>query len=80
MEFSNQQNQNSHLDKQDNAGEALVETVISLTGLPEPLVSQELDQILELSGHQSSSLTLDQLREAMLLYLECIQKSVESQA
>ncbi len=55
----------------------LRETVITLTGLPENLVSRELDQILELAGHSSNDLTLDQLRAAMLVYLEQIQDSVQ---
>lgn len=55
-------------------GEELLETVISLTGLPEALVSEELEEILAKSGHSSGSLTLDQLRESLLLYLEQIQE------
>ena len=82
MDISNRQSKGkkaaqthpSFENERQTEGEALVETVITLTGLPEPLVSKELGQILEMSGHSSQELTLDQLREAMLLYLERIQE------
>ena len=48
-------------------------TVVSLTELPEGMVHQEMNEILQLSGHESESLTLDQLRLAMLSYLESFQ-------
>ena len=53
-------------------GEALLQTVVSLTGLPETLVYPELDRILKLSPHKKGEgeVTLDELRAAMLAYLE----------
>lgn len=57
-------------------GEKLIETLVSLTGLPEGLAHQELDQILDMSGHSSESrttLTMDELRAALLTYLEALQ-------
>lgn len=57
-------------------GLQLIETVITLTGLPESLAHQELDHILEMSGRgpgTRTDLTLDQLREALLSYLEALQ-------
>lgn len=57
-------------------GVRLIETVVTLTGLPESLAHQELDQILELSGHKPGSrtnLTLDELRGALIKYLETLQ-------
>jgi hypothetical protein len=57
-------------------GEKLIETLVSLTGLPEGLAHQELNQILDMSGHSSESrttLTLDELRAALLTYLEALQ-------
>jgi hypothetical protein len=51
----------------------LVQTVVSLTGLPDHLIRGELDQILEQSGQNPRNLTLTQLREAMVAYLEAIQ-------
>lgn len=52
------------------SGEALIQTVVELTELPQQLISSELDQILERSGQSASHLTLDQLREALVAYLE----------
>lgn len=57
----------------DLGGQSLIRTIVSLTELPEPLMHQEMDQIIKASGHQSESLTLEQLRVAMLSYLESIQ-------
>lgn len=65
-------------------GPKLLKTVVSLTGLPEEMVYEELDQILKLkepSGEQEGpqgrplyeDLTLEGLRAAMLEYLETIQ-------
>jgi hypothetical protein len=57
----------------DLGGATLIQTVVSLTELPEPLVHQEIDEILQASGHRSESLTLEQLRSAMVSYLEALQ-------
>lgn len=54
-------------------GEELIQTLVSLMGLPEAGVRHELDGLLELSGKNSQDLTLDQLREVLVLYLESIQ-------
>jgi hypothetical protein len=62
----------------DLGGQSLIQTVVSLTELPEPLVHQEIDQILQASGHQSESLTLEQLRAAMISYLEAMQADFEA--
>jgi hypothetical protein len=53
-------------------GQELIEQVVSLTGLPESMVEKELHEILDLTGRNPASLTLDELRQAMLLYLEAI--------
>ena len=53
-------------------GQELLDSVANLTGLPEPLVQQELQQILEGAGQNAGSVTLDELRQAMLLYLESL--------
>ena len=63
----------------DLGGRSLIQTVVSLTELPEPLMHQEISEILELSGHRSESLTLEQLRAAMLSYLESIQADFAEQ-
>jgi hypothetical protein len=68
-------------DKQTGPGEsgqALLDTVASLTGLPEGLVQQELHEMLEVAGQNAGSVTLDQLRQAMLLYLEALALQEES--
>jgi hypothetical protein len=54
-------------------GQELIETVVTLTGLPESWVRTELDQILEQSGQSSNDVTLGQLREALVAYLEAMQ-------
>ena len=56
----------------NESGQALLDTVASLTGLPEGLVQQELHEILTVAGENAGSVTLDQLRQAMLLYLEAL--------
>ena len=53
-----------------HSGNELVRTLLSSTGLPESLVGEEFGTILESTGHSASTLTLEQLRAAMLAYLE----------
>jgi len=52
------------------SGQELVETLITLTGLPDALIRTELNQILEPSGQAPETLTLDELRTALISYLE----------
>jgi hypothetical protein len=54
-------------------GQELIQQLISATGLPEELVHQELNEICALAGQNPGELTLDQLREAMLTYLQALQ-------
>jgi hypothetical protein len=61
------------------SGETLVRTLVSLSDLPQPLAQKEVNTILEFSGQEAENLTLDQLREAMLTYLEEIQASFEAE-
>lgn len=56
-------------------GVQLIDKVVSLTQLPHSLMQEELGQIIENSGHAPEGLTLDQLREAMLAYLESLYAS-----
>lgn len=58
---------------QEPGGEELIQQLVELTGLPENLVLQELDQILGMTGQASSDVTLETLRTAMLVYLESLQ-------
>ena len=53
-------------------GPELLEMVISLTGLPEQDVQNELEQIFHQSGQSLTDLTLDQLREVLAAYLEAM--------
>lgn len=55
---------------EESGGEALIDTLVSLTGVPTELMQAELSQILEISGHNSEDLTLDQLRMSLVTYLE----------
>lgn len=61
------------------AGSELVDEVVKGTGLPDELVHHELAQILQHSGQEKESLTLEQLRVAMMNYLETLNEQMESQ-
>ena len=52
------------------SGIELFEAVVEESGLPSELATQELSEILGASGVSAESLTLDELRAAMLTYLE----------
>jgi hypothetical protein len=57
-------------------GENLIQTLVALTGLPEGMANAEMNQILELSGHEPekrSDITLDELRAALIAYLEALE-------
>jgi len=60
----------SSIGKTELSGQELVEKVIELTEIPDPRMEQEVHAILEYSGQEEQSLTLEQLRKAMLEYLE----------
>lgn len=60
-------------------GPELVDTVVSFTGLNEALVGKELGSILENAGASPETLTLDQLRAAMVAYLESTLSDLEAQ-
>jgi hypothetical protein len=51
-------------------GPELLNTVVSLTGLPGDLVETELLKVLEQTGCSGETVTLDELRNALLVYLE----------
>lgn len=57
-------------DSKNISGTELVETLLNSTGLPENLVGEELGGILENAGASPATLTLEELRSAMLAYLE----------
>ncbi|MBN21704.1 MAG: hypothetical protein CL678_10495 [Bdellovibrionaceae bacterium] len=54
-------------------GGDLVETVANLSGLPEEEAMDELRDMIDHSGHNPKDLTLEQLREVMLQYLDQVQ-------
>lgn len=58
---------------EQQGGYELVEVLASLTGLPESWAMQQLNEILENSGHCASELTLDQLRASLVKYLDRFQ-------
>jgi len=73
MEVSDKTNSGDSQNGQD-----LLDTVASLTGLPEDLVQQELQDMITAAGQNPGNVTLDELRSAMLLYLEALAIQEES--
>lgn len=65
-------------------GSQLIETLVTLTGLEQPAeqkaVQAELGNLIHEAGHSPEALTLDQLREAMLAYLETIHLAYEQES
>ena len=59
-------------------GQSLIDSVVDLTGLPKELVQTELTGIISNNGYDPAKLTLDDLREVMLAYLESIQSDIDS--
>ncbi len=60
----------------DVSDKDMIKTLVKLTGLPEHLAYEELTRILEFTGQKpdDENMTLDKLREAMLIYLESLQQ------
>ena len=63
----------SNLDSTAPDGQELMQTVVSLTGLPESWIQQELGHLIEVSGENVRDLTLDKLRKVLVAYLETFQ-------
>ena len=65
-------------------GNELVRSIVALTGLPDASVRSELVEIMSMGGKPASeapdlsSLSLDELRSAMLVYLESIHADMMS--
>ena len=57
-------------------GFAIVSEVVQHTGLAGTLIEPELSAIIESAGHSASTLTLEQLRAAMLTYLESLHAGI----
>lgn len=62
-------------DQKEPGGQQLIDTIVSLTGLPENLIQNELNEILAHTRQEASELTLDQLRASLLEYLEAVNES-----
>ena len=60
------------------AGSDLLEKIVSLTGLPSTEMEQELRHILDKSGINLENMTLDDLRLAMVSYLDSIHEDLDS--
>ena len=72
--------ENLNLGEETLAGHKLVQAVTTLSDLPPEWAHQEIRRILEHSEHGgqiSDELTLDQLRAAMVAYLESLQDSLQ---
>ena len=65
-------------DAEETQGPELLKQVVSLTRLPEQLIGNELESLLEAQGHSSENLTLDQLRDALLIYLESLKAEIDA--
>jgi hypothetical protein len=61
-------------------GQELVDAVVALTGLPAQWIGPELAEILDQNDQSETELTLDQLRSAMLNYLEKMNEGVAEQS
>lgn len=59
-------------------GQELIQMVISLTELPELMIQRELEQILEIPSRNAEDVTIEQLRDAMLAYLELVDQEVSA--
>ncbi len=60
------------------SGNELFQQVITLTGLPEERVSCELTRLLEHAGTCPEQMTMDDLRQAILVFLAEIFQSENS--
>lgn len=60
-------------------GTELIQTLASLTGLPESWAQGELLKIIEQSGLGSADLTLTELRKVLAAYLEEIHTAMDEE-
>ncbi len=64
-------------DRVDSNGPELIQTLVTLTAgqeLPEQWVRGELDKMIENAGHSDDTLTLEQLRHAVIAYLQMLEE------
>ncbi len=65
--------------KTEPCGQELIETVVAQSGLPDLIIRSELNEIIDQSAHVPDELTLEQLRAAMINYLEKINEDLTSE-
>lgn len=66
---------------QEKWGPSLVEHLVDLTGLPKAIIKREFQKILEEAGHQpGQDVSLDQLRKAMMVYLNRVYSQIQDNA
>ncbi|MBI2712192.1 MAG: hypothetical protein HYX41_04925 [Bdellovibrio sp.] len=53
-------------------GNELLEVLVSLTGLPQEWIIREIEQILAKTGKTPQEMTLDHLREALMVHLNSV--------
>ena len=59
-------------------GRELITAVVSLSGLPEDAAIRDLETVIDSSGGRYDQLTMEQLRKAMLLYLEHVHEELSA--
>jgi hypothetical protein len=80
------ENQEPRAENNPSEGNELVRSLVALTGLPDGSLRSELSEILSLNQDASapapdlSAMSLEDLRSAMLVYLESIHADMMSQA
>lgn len=58
--------------KMEPDGQELLKILVSLTGLPEEWILKEIDHIMTGMGRNPREMTIDDLREALVTYLNSI--------
>ncbi len=66
--------------KEELSGPELIEELIKLTGLPPLWVHAEIIKILNTKDLNTSELSLEELRGAVLGYLECLEAGKNSES
>lgn len=75
MEFSRKTIMVNDAEEPDvREGAELLDAVATLTDLPPAWIHGEMQQLLEATGKTSSTVTLTDLREMLLIYLESVDK------
>ncbi len=59
-------------DEKESDGTELLNLLVSLTGLPEDSMIQEVEQLLSKIGKNAQDMTMENLREALILHLDSL--------